>query len=62
MPNSPNYQMTIPESKKALRPSPNWSPLAIDTFNEVEGVNVADIYVDSKSPHGHRAIAFRDPK
>lgn len=54
--------MTLPESKKNLRPSTTWQPLTFANFNEVAGANFADIYPYSKSKYGHRAIAFRDTK
>lgn len=60
VPDSLSYQMTLPVAKKDLRPSTNWEALTLEKFNEVKGVNVADIYPYSKSKYGHRAVAFRD--
>lgn len=54
------YKATLPVDKKELRPHKSWSALTIDDFNAMEGVNVADIYPNSKSQYGHRALAFRD--
>ena len=54
------YRASLPISKKEERPNWNWKPLSIADFDAMKDVNVADIYPDSKSKYGHRAVAFRD--
>lgn len=54
------YRASLPMSKKEERPNWNWKPLSIADFDAMKDVNVADIYPDSKSKYGHRAVAFRD--
>ncbi len=60
LPTAENYKTTLPAGKKTDRPQRSREPLTIEDFNAMEGVNVADIYPDSKSKYGHRAVAFRD--
>lgn len=60
VPTAENYKTTLPADKKTDRPQRSREPLTIEDFNAMEGVNVADIYPDSKSKYGHRAVAFRD--
>ncbi len=59
-PTEKEYQSSLPASKIEERPKRNWSPLSISDFDAMKGVNVADIFPDSKSGYGHRAVAFRD--
>ena len=60
MPTAENYKTTLPVDKKTDRPQRSREPLTIEDFDAMEGVNVADIFPDSKSQYGHRAVAFRD--
>lgn len=59
-PTEKEYQSSLPASKIEERPKRNWYPLSISDFDAMKGVNVADIFPDSKSGYGHRAVAFRD--
>ena len=59
-PTEKEYQSSLPASKREERPKRHWSPLSISDFDAMKGVNVADIFPDSKSGYGHRAVAFRD--
>ncbi len=59
-PTEKEYQTSLPASKIGEKPNRNWSPLSISDFDAMKGVNVADIFPDSKSGYGHRAVAFRD--
>ena len=54
------YRASLPAFKKEERPNSTWEPLSIADFDAMKDVNVADIYPDSKSKYGHRAVAFRD--
>ena len=54
------YRASLPAFKKEERPNSTWAPLSIADFDAMKDVNVADIYPDSKSKYGHRAVAFRD--
>lgn len=60
LPTAENYKTTLPVDKKTDRPQRSREPLTIEDFDAMEGVNVADIFPDSKSQYGHRAVAFRD--
>ncbi len=60
LPIAENYITSLPIDKKTERPQRSRESLTIEDFNAMEGVNVADIYPDSKSKYGHRALAFRD--
>ena len=52
---------SIPENKKNKKPSKNRPSLKVQEFKSVQqSANFADIYVESKSNYGHRAVAFRD--
>lgn len=55
-----DYKESLPKGKEEERPKRSWNPLTIQDFDAIKGVNVADIYPDSKSGYWHRAIAFRD--
>ena len=55
-----DYKESLPKGKEEERPNRSWNPLTIQDFDAIKGVNVADIYPDSKSGYWHRAIAFRD--
>lgn len=59
-PTEKEYQTSLPASKIGEKPNRNWTPLSISDFDAMKGVNVADIFPDSKSGYGHRAVAFRD--
>ena len=59
-PTEKEYQTSLPVSKIGEKPNRNWTPLSISDFDAMKGVNVADIFPDSKSGYGHRAVAFRD--
>lgn len=52
---------TLPKDKKEKKPSKNWPTIKSSEFQSVsDDANFADIYVESKSNYGHRAVAFRD--
>ncbi len=57
-----SYVETIPDWKENERPNTNWSARTIYEFKNMENdnINFADIYTDSKSTYGHRAVAFKD--
>ena len=52
---------TLPKDKKEKKPSKNWPTINDSEFQSIsDDANFADIYVESKSNYGHRAVAFRD--
>lgn len=52
---------TLPKNKINKKPSKQWPSLTASEFQSVkDDSNFADIYVESKSNYGHRAVAFRD--
>ena len=52
---------TLPKNKINKKPSKQWPSLTTSEFQSVkDDSNFADIYVESKSNYGHRAVAFRD--
>ncbi len=51
---------TIPANKINKKPKQSWTWIKIDIFKNINSWNFADIYTDSKSRYGHRAIAFKD--
>lgn len=52
--------LTIPENKKWDKPQSSWEWIHISDFKSKHRWNFADIYVNSKSNYGHRAVAFKD--
>jgi len=52
---------TLPKDKKDKKPSKRRPTINPSEFQSVwDDANFADIYVESKSNYGHRAVAFRD--
>lgn len=55
-----NCIKSIPEDKRENRPQNSWKWIDLPKFKSINKWNYADIYVESKSNYGHRAVAFRD--
>lgn len=53
---------TLPEDKNKIKQKPqsSWDWIKIWDFKSITEWNFADIYTDSKSKYGHRAVAFKD--
>lgn len=60
VPSVSSYNKTIPDWKKTEKPNSNWPAISIDSFLPSDDSNFADIYIESSSDYGHRAIAFKD--
>jgi hypothetical protein len=64
IPHIPQYKVTTPESRKNQKPKSSWVGIDLDEFKNIkekgDGINFADIYLNSNSKYGHRAVAFKD--